>query len=423
MAYAVRRRLKLYEPYTVMLAVYIAFIVSAFILESPGELLCGFLRILGSKSLLITDYIAVGGIGATLLNAAFVGSAGVLMLTVSKIKPNGATVMAMWLTTGFAFFGKNIFNMIPLTVGVWLFSKYEKAPFANYSLAALLVATVSPAVSEVSFLGIFSRPAEILLGVLFGFLIGFIFPSVSSGAVRLHGGYNLYNMGFAGGLICMVAYSVMKSAGLDIETARILSEGNNILLASGLYSLSAGLLCCGLFLGSARENLRGFAAIFKRSGRLVSDFFYDHGNGIYLNMAALCAFSTTLVLALGGQLSGPVIAGIFTVTAFGSFGKHLKNVIPILLGAFLFVLFSKWDENFSVKMITVLFSTGLAPVAGQFGWLWGAAAGFLHMTVAMHTAHLSGGMNLYNNGFAAGFAAMFLLPLITAFRKGKTNEG
>jgi hypothetical protein len=71
-------------------------------------------------------------------------------------------------------------------------------------------------------------------------------------------------------------------------------------------------------------------------------------------------------------------------------------------------------------MIVILFCTGLAPIAGQYGWKWGLAAGFLHVNIASHTAYLSGGMNLYNNGFAAGFVAMFLLPLITMLRKEKT---
>jgi hypothetical protein len=41
---------------------------------------------------------------------------------------------------------------------------------------------------------------------------------------------------------------------------------------------------------------------------------------------------TAYVLAVGGELSGPVIGGIFYVVGFGAFGKHVKNVWPILAG-------------------------------------------------------------------------------------------
>jgi hypothetical protein len=81
--------------------------------------------------------------------------------------------------------------MIPLTFGVWLYSRYKKEPFRNFSLASLLVATLTPNVSEVSFLGVFNAPVGIALGILFGFAIGFVFPAVSAHVIRAHNGYDL----------------------------------------------------------------------------------------------------------------------------------------------------------------------------------------------------------------------------------------
>lgn len=414
------RRLKLHQPYAMMLLLYLAFIIAAFATESPADLWDGLVRIVLSKSVLLTDYIAVGGLGATLINAAVAGGASIFTLMSLRVKPNGATIMAMWLTTGFAFFGKNVFNMIPLTIGVWLFSKYEKEPFINYSLAALLVATVSPAVSDLSFLGQFEWYFEIPLSILIGISIGFIFPAVSAGLVRVHLGYDLYSMGFAGGLICTVLVAILLSAGVEVSTAEVLSEGYNIPLAAGLYTISAALLIYGLVRGNTRENIKGFRAILKHSGRLVSDFYFEHQNSIFINMAILCAFSTTLTLIIGADLNGPVIAGILTIVGFGSFGKHIKNIWPVIAGAIITIFIFGWDLSAPEQMIVILFCTGLAPIAGQYGWKWGLAAGFLHVNIASHTAYLSGGMNLYNNGFAAGFVAMFLLPLITMLRKEKT---
>ncbi|MDR0491763.1 MAG: DUF1576 domain-containing protein [Oscillospiraceae bacterium] len=411
------RRFKLYNPYVIMLAVNVGFLIFAFSIESPANLIEGFVRIIISRSILVTDYIAVGGLGATLLNSSIVGIAGIVMLILLKVKPNGATIMAMWLTTGFAFFGKNVYNMIPLTCGVWLFSKYSGEPFINYYLTAMLAATLSPTVSELSFMGIFSWPFEILMGILFGFVIGFIFPSVSEGTVRVHGGYNLYNMGFAGGLICTVLLSVLNAVGISVDTVQIISSGNNTILAACLYTIAAAFLCCGLFLGNTKENIKEYLNIFKRSGRLISDFYFDHGNSVFINMAVLCAFYTTVVLALGAELNGPTVAGILTIMGFGCFGKHLKNVIPISLGAVVSAFFNRLDPASPANVIAILFSTGLAPIAGQYGWIWGAVAGFLHVNITLYIGELSGGMNLYSNGFAAGFVAMLLLPVITAFKK------
>ena len=410
-------KIKLEAPYVMMLCIYTVFIAYAFISESPREVFSGFLRILTSQSVLVTDFIAVGGLGATLLNSAIAGIASVTMLKLTKVKPNGAIIAALWLTLGFTFFGKNIYNMIPLTVGVWLFSKYMKEPFSNFSLAALLVATVSPTVSEISFLGVLSTPVEILFGILLGFLVGFIFPSISASTIKMHGGYDLYNMGFAGGLICMVGFAVLRNIGVELTTAEIVSEGNTLTIAIGLYLLSLSLLLCGLLMGSAKENFASFREILKRSGRLVSDFYFEQGNGIFINMGLLGILATSVTLLIGADLNGLTVAGILTIIGFGGFGKHVRNVIPIMTGAILAAFANQQSPGHFSNAVPILFSTGLAPLAGQYGVIWGIIAGFLHLNVAIHTSDLSGGMNLYANGFAAGFVAMILLPIITALRK------
>jgi hypothetical protein len=130
-------------------------------------------------------------------------------------------------------------------------------------------------------------------------------------------------------------------------------------------------------------------------------------------MSLLCVFATTLPLALGAELNGPVIAGILTVVGFGSFGKHLRNVTPVIIGSIISIVVNHWDITSTSNIISLLFSTALAPIAGHYGWFWGILAGFLHVNLAMHTAYLSGGMNLYNNGFAAGFVALFILAIVT----------
>jgi len=396
-----------------MLMVNLCFIAFAFCLDSPANIFDGLMRILTSRAALVTDFIAIGGVSATLLNVAMVGLLGILLLVLSRMKPNGAIIMALWVTAGFAFFGKNIFNMLPLTFGVWLFAKYKREPFANYTLASLLVATLSPVVSEISFLGVFSLPVEIASGILLGFVIGFIFPPISAAMVRVHSGYDLYSMGFAGGLIATILATTASSFGFDIVEMNTWSSGNNLVMAAILYTISATLFCCGVIAGDSRENLRNFRKFFTHTGRLITDFYFLYRNSIYINMGILCAFATTVTLLIGAELNGIAVAGIFTITGFGSFGKHMKNVPPIIIGALISAFLNRWDFTSPANIAAILFSTALAPLAGQFGWIWGMVAGFFHVSVAMHVGYLCGGMNLYNNGFAAGLIAMFLLPLIT----------
>ncbi|MDR2600673.1 MAG: DUF1576 domain-containing protein [Oscillospiraceae bacterium] len=413
-------RLELPFPYIIMLFVNLAFITIAFIIDDPSTIFEGFLRIISSRSILVTDYLDIGGVGATLINVAIVGLSSLFMLIFSRIKPSGAIIMALWLTAGFAFFGKNVFNMIPLTIGVWLYSRYRKEPFANYTLASLLVATLSPVVSEMSFLGMLGFPIEIGLGILIGFCVGFIFPPISSHMVRAHGGYDLYSMGFAGGLIATIIATTAHSMGHEIIPAEFWATGNNFALSLMLYSFAVAMILCGLFAGdedsfikNIKRNFSDYLKFHKHSGRLITDFFFLYKYSIYINMGLLCALATTVVLLLGAELSGIVIAAIFTMVGFAAFGKHVFNVLPVMLGAFLSATLNRYELISPSNVAAILFSTALAPMAGQFGWIWGVVAGFLHVSVAMFVGELNGGLNLYNNGFAAGLVAMFLLPVIT----------
>uniref|UniRef100_UPI000A82C2AA DUF1576 domain-containing protein n=1 Tax=Clostridium sp. NkU-1 TaxID=1095009 RepID=UPI000A82C2AA len=61
-------------------------------------------------------------------------------------------------------------------------------------------------------------------------------------------------------------------------------------------------------------------------------------------------------------------------------------------------------------------STTLAPIAGEFGVIAGVIAGFLHSAAALNVGIVYGGMNLYNNGFAGGLIATFLVPVFQSVR-------
>jgi len=419
-----------YLPFTFMLVINFGLMVIAFFTDAPDVVFGGFLHIVLSRSILVTDYVALGGIGGTLLNVSIVGLSTVFMIIRLGLKPCGVHIMAVWLSMGFAFFGKNVFNMIPLTFGVWLYAKYKKEEFSKYYLAALLVATLSPSISEIAFMGVFSPIAEITVGILIGFCVGFIFPVVSAESLKVHRGFQLYNMGFSGGLIATLLATLFMNLGLDIIPSSTWSYGNNVFFAWLLYSISALMLIMGLFSGVGAENLKesiinalkNYRKIHTHSGRLVTDYYDMYGKSVYINLAVLCAFGTTVTLALGAELNGPTLAGILTIMAFGSLGKHIRNVVPIVTGAVLSAYVNNWDPSAPANILAILFSTGLAPIAGAFGPIWGIIAGFLHVNVANYIGDLNQGLNLYNNGFAGGLVALFLLPIIGIFKRDATFD-
>ena len=87
-----------------------------------------------------------------------------------------------------------------------------------------------------------------------------------------------------------------------------------------------------------------------------------------------------------------------------------------MFGVCLGAAFKTWNIYDPSALLALLLSTTLAPIAGEFGWIAGMIAGFLHSSVALNIGIVYGGMNLYNNGFAGGMVAIFMVPVIQAVR-------
>lgn len=404
-----------YPPYVILSILYLFFIIFAFFLDSPSEIFHGLKSIILSSDILITDYMEVGGIGAALVNAALTSLLSLLLLITIGIKPNGSTIMSLWLMTGFSFLGKNIFNIWPIILGVYLFSIYQKEPFLNYILVALLGTSLSPVVSQISF-GINQYNfISIILGILLGVTVGFILPPIASHSIKAHNGYNLYNIGFASGLIATLLMSILRGFGINLDSRLIWHSGSNKILSILLLICCIYLIIIGIIYGKNKKTT--LTNINKQTGRLISDFYILFGETTYINMGILGILATCFVIIIGGDLNGATICGIFTIIGFGCFGKNIKNTIPIVIGATLAAIFNINEITSPALLLSILFSTTLAPICGKFGWKYGILAGIIHVNIVTNIGYLHGGLNLYNNGLAGGFVAMILIPLITTFKK------
>ena len=404
-----------YPPYIVLSILYLFFIIFAFCLDTPSEIFNGLKEIILSPDILITDYMHVGGIGAALVNASLTSFCSLLLLTLIGIKPNGSTIMSLWLMTGFSLLGKNVFNIWPIIIGVYLFSKYQKEPFLNYILVALLGTSLSPIVSYISFESNNYEPLSIILGILLGIIVGFILPPIASYSIKAHNGYNLYNIGFASGLLATLLMSIMRGLGINLNSRLLWHTGSNKILFILMFICCIYLIIVGLIYG--KNNKRNLSNINKQTGRLISNFYLIFGESTYINMGILGILSTLFVILIGGDLNGATICGIFTIIGFGGFGKNIRNTIPIIIGATIAGIFNVNEINSPSLLLSILFSTTLAPISGKFGWKYGILAGMIHVNIVANIGYLHGGLNLYNNGLAGGFVAMILIPLITTFKK------
>lgn len=409
-----------YLPYIIHIFLYIFFILFAFVENTPKEILHGIRTIVLNSDILITDYIYTAGIGATFVNSALLGLITIFLFIKLKVEPSGSTIMSLWLITGFGMFGKNILNVWPIMIGVWLYSKYKCKPFNNYILTAILGTTLAPAVTQISFATNFSFFTGILIGFILGIIIGFILPPIVVYSLNVHLGFNLYNVGFAGGILATALMSMLRAVGYDFDAKFLWHSGSNILFGILMFSISIYFILIGIMKTNNLQKLKNnLELINKESGRIPSDFLKKYGDSCYVNMGILGILSTTFVLIIKGSLNGPTMGAIFTMIGFGCFGKNIVNVIPVMIGSSLSAIVNIMDINSPSMVLSIMFSTGLAPIAGFFGWQYGVIAGFLHVSMVMNIGYLHGGLNLYNNGLACGFVAMLMIPIISSISKNK----
>lgn len=386
-------------------------------MDSPSNIITGIYKNIVVSSALITDYIEVGGIGATFVNSGLLTLISIIMLYLLKININGVSIAGIFLLQGFGLFGKNIFNVWLIILGVFLYAKVQKENFSKYIYVAFFGTCMGPAITQILFNIDQPLHVRILLSVCIGTFMGFILPPLASFFVRIHQGFNLYNVGFTGGMIASIVVAVLRSYNIEIESNFQWSTGNNFLFSILLFGMFSSMILIGYWLnGCTFKNLKN---IFKYGGKLVTDFVSLEGFGVTLiNMGINGMMGLVYILLFRGDLNGPTIGGILTMVAFGGFGKHARNMPPIFIGIILGGLTKAWSLNDPSIQLAALFSTALAPIAGEFGWKYGVLAGFINSSVVLNVGVLHGGLNLYNTGFASGFAAVFLVPIIEAFRKG-----
>jgi hypothetical protein len=403
------------------LAIYaFSFIIFGFLVDTPTEIMRGLYQIIKEPGLLITDYIAIGGIGATFINAGLLMLISIFILYKLKINISGVSIAAVFLMAGFALFGKNLFNVWLIIIGVFLYAKMQKDKFSKYIYIALFGTSMAPTITEIMFSINQPMLIRIFLSIFIGLSIGSILPPLSVYLLKVHQGFNLYNIGFTAGIIGTVFVSIFKSYGFIPKSKMIWSTGNNMTLGLYLIVLFVSMIITGFYLNG--KSFKNVANIFSYSGRLVSDFVMLEGFGATLiNMGLNGLIGITYIILVSGDLNGPTIGGILTIVGFGAFGKHAKNMIPIFLGVFLGSLTKIWSINDPSILLAALFGTALAPIAGEFGWKYGVLAGFINSSVVLNVGVLHGGLNLYNTGFAAGIVAATLIPIIEAFRKDDTE--
>jgi len=406
----------------VVCAYAVAFVVFGLAVDGPGAVLRGLIEIVTTRDALLTDYFGIGGIGAACVNAGLLTLCACFFYHRAKAKITGAAVACLFLVLGFGLFGKNLLNVWSIVLGVFLYARFRGEAFSAHINTAFFGAALAPVFSEILFSTALPLAFRLPLAVATSLVIGFILAPAAAQLFKAHMGYSLYNMGFTAGIVGTLVVASYKSYGFVPDPVMIWTTGNNLLLGGFMAVLLGSMVAVGFCLDrSLRSRLK---SIMNETGQAPTDFIALAGFGPTLaNMGLTGAIGTLYVLLVGGDLNGPVIGALLTIVGFAAFGKHPRNIVPIMLGVFLGSLAKPWGAADPSILLAALFGTTLAPIAGRFGWHWGVVAGLVHSSAAVSVGSLHAGLNLYNNGFAAGIVAAVLVPVIIAIRGRRVSDG
>ena len=401
----------------------------------------GFAQILMSPAQLTKDYFEVGSVSGAFLNVALVGFACTAMAFLPGAAVNGLTIAAYFLTTGFSFWGINFLNMWPFFLGVMLHALARRESFAKYVNLAMFSTALCPLASELLLRypesgeprGVTLTGVVLMLAV--GMLIGFLTPAMAAHSPSVHKGYDLYSAALPGVLLGLFAVAVLyKSLGHAVpEIAATLGESHPAVVW-GFCAVFFGLCVLAGWQLNGR-SFGGYADLLRDTGH-KADFAAKYGAGLAVMNVGVYGLMILAYYIFVNAIQGDALAGfngvtigiVFCMVCFGANGAHPGNVWPIMVG---YVAFSYaatlgfggvFPVNAQAIMVGLCFASGLAPIAGNYGWWAGVLAGGMHYFLVTSIPAIHGGFSLYNGGFTSLLIAVILVPQLETFCKTKEQR-
>lgn len=423
---------------------------------SLNDMIPGFIRILKTPAQCTQDMYGVS-VPGTYFN---MGMCCLLMLIYIvccgglKSSVNSGTVAAFFLTVGFSSWGMNVMNMLPLMIGMQVYAAIKKKTPAQMMNLGIFSTAIAPIMSEVIlrwpfYGGLNEEGKEFILGgaglsnltiqptgIIVAFIIAILFclfyPALCAKAPNFHFGCDLFNAGPPAGFLCLMTIGFLMKV-TNIGTGIKNGPGQSSVEVFEFVVISyliVFLICFILGMILDKDALANYGKLIKDSGH-GSDFIDKYGIGATLiNFAVygafIVAFYTCMKFCFGAKFSGPIAGVVWCAFTWVAAGAHPGNVLPIGIGYVIISLVSTvlcpalgigMDAGrlgMSTVGILIAFSyaTGMAPISGKYGVIWGIIAGIMHFAIVTLIPLQYNFYNFYNGGFTAGVVAFVLVPFI-----------
>ena len=435
------------------LCVSLFFVLAAFVMPDRGNLLQGMKQILMLPCKVTTNYFALGGFAATLLNMGLVGLICWGLCCLPGAKAVNATTLGFLLTVGFGSWGINPLNIIPTILGVLLYALVKKEKAGSQVNAMMFSTGIAPLISEL----FFRYPGTeyigfnwlgFVLAIFVGLVIGFFLPAGLGHAPNIHKGYNHYSaavpVGFTAYFLRVVLYKVLlgKSVG-DVAALKNYTSGTDFFYGCNIFCIVLFALCIVFaFLMGCKP--KDYVQLMKDSGKGVS-FTEKYGNAAFLMNVGVYGLMIVAYYNLAAFLDGGTarMATVWTGMTFGivfcmlctcNSGSHPLNVLPIMVGYVVTSYLFGWlsgllgVENYTMTianqaiLIGLCYANGLSPISGKYGFGYGMLAAGLHYLLVTAVPDMHGGFCLYNGGFTAALICLMLVPQLEKFCKTKEER-
>ena len=430
--------------------------VYGFMHGSVGEIIPKFIEILKTPAQCTHDLYTIS-IPATYFN---MGMCCLLMLIYivccgGMNAVNSGTVAAFFLTVGFSSWGMNVLNMLPLMIGMQVYAVIKKKTPVSMMNLGIFATAIAPIMSEVMLrwpgykapgiestlgAGMSNLPIQ-PMGILIAFVIAILFclfyPPMCAKAPNFHFGCDLFNAGPPAGFLCLMTIGfLMKVPNVGGVAFNGTTVSNGPAVGEEVYGfvmISYGivfLICLILALCLDKDALKNYGKLLKDSGH-GSDFIEKYGIGATLvNFAIygafILAFYSCMKFAFGAKVAGGVAGVVWCAYTWVAAGAHPLNVLPIGIGYVLISLVStklcpmlgigaetgRLGMNSIAILIAFSYATGMAPISGKYGAIWGIIAGMMHFAIVTLIPLQYDFFNFYNGGFTAGVVAFVLIPFI-----------
>ena len=413
---------------TFLTASTLAFLVAAVLCPDRAQMFTGLAGILMSPAQITKDYFIIGSVSGTFLNVGLVMAVFTVMLYIPGTVSKGSTVAAYFLTAGFSTWGINFLNIWPFVLGVLVLSLVKRKPFSQYVDLAMFSTALCPLVSEL--LLRYPNAEEVhgitftsaLLALAIGMAVGFLTPAMAAHSPNLHKGYDLYSAALPGGLLgFFLVATLYKTLGHDVPAITpTLGDGRPEIVWT-FCGIFFGLCILGGFLLNGK-SFKGYLDLLKDTGH-KADFTSKYGPGLaIMNVGVYGLFIVAYYILVGGSFNGVTLGIIFCMVCWGAAGAHPGNTWPIMVGYVLASFLGVNAANAQAIMIGLCFASGLAPIAGVYGWWAGVIGGAAHYALVTSVPAIHGGFCLYNGGFTALLIAVIMVPQLESFCKTKAER-